>query len=150
MDYTIIETDNGTLRPGVREVFERLEADGHTIYIWSGMGARVDEVKSLGLHDLVGGVFPKPWEDYETAVQDMLMRQEIPVMPDLVVDDTASIVKALGGIVIRHYGALSPPGDQWMERVYRIIREYATDGYSNDPAFLPLSPPEFDELDDLE
>jgi hypothetical protein len=125
MDYTILEIDNGTLRPFVRDVFERLSADGHTLYIWSGVGARTDEVVALGLHDLIGGVFPKPWENYTRTVDEMLIRGEIPVRPDIVVDDTAAIVRELGGIVVRPYGSMSAPGDEEMERVYRAICELA-------------------------
>ena len=139
MDYTILEIDNGTLRPFVREVFERLSADGHSLYIWSGMGARTDEVIALGLRDLVSGVFPKPWEDYEHTVDEMLSNGEIPVRPDIVVDDTTAIVRALGGIVVWPYGSKSAPGDQEMERVYRIVCELTSDGYSPDPGFLELS-----------
>lgn len=139
IDYTIIETDQGTIRPGVIEVFERLGADGHTVYIWSGMGARTEEVTALGLDHLVSGVFQKPWENYQRNVGRMVAEGEIPVPPDLVVDDTAAVVRAFGGILIGHYGSKSPPGDQWMERVYRIIGEYAVDGHSPDPAFTPVT-----------
>ena len=139
IDYTILETDYGTLRPGVRDVFEKLGTDGHTVYIWSGIGARTEEVKALGLYDLVGGVFPKPWENYEISVDNMLAKKEIPVRPDLVVDDTAAIVRALGGIVVAQYGAIGCANDQEMERVYRIIKEYTVNGYSRHPAFRKLS-----------
>lgn len=140
MDYTILEIDNGTLRPFVREVFERLSADGHTLYIWSGVGARTDEVIALGLRDLVSGVFPKPWENYECTVDEMLTNGEIPVRPDIVVDDTSAIVRALGGIVVRPYGSLSAPGDHEMKRVYRIVCAFTSDGYSPDPGFLGSEP----------
>lgn len=140
VDYTILEIDYGTLRPGVKDVFEKLVMDGHTVYVWSGVGARVEEVKALGLQDLVGGVFEKPWENYERVVEDMLTRGEIPVLPDLVVDDTAAIVRALGGILVRPYGSKGPRNDREMELVYRIIMEYTSDGHSSHPAFRPLSP----------
>ena len=154
MDYTILEIDYGTLRPGVKQLFERLQADGHTVYIWSAMGARPEEIRALGLQDLVGGVFDKPWENYERSLRGMLAREEIPVRPDLVVDDTAAIVRVFGGIVVQQYGALSadavaarisgaaatgPANDQEMERVYRIIHEYTVNGYSRHPAFRHLS-----------
>jgi len=141
VDYTIIETDDGTIRPGVLEVFEKLGADGHAVYVWSGMGARTEEVSALGLGHLVSGVFQKPWENYERNVAGMLERGEIPVSPDLVVDDTAAVVRALGGILVQQYGSKSPVGDEWMERVYRIIREYHTGGSSPDPAFRPVNRP---------
>lgn len=140
IDYTIMEIDYGTLRPGVRDVFEKLRADGHIVYIWSGIGARADEVKALGLHDLVSGVFPKPWENYRRTVDEMLMREELPVRPDLVIDDTAAIVRELGGILVQQYGAMGPAEDTEMERVYRIIHEYTVNGYSRHPAFRHLSP----------
>ena len=139
IDYTILETDNGTLRPGVNKLFEGLRADGHDVYIWSAMGARPEEIQELGLHHLVSGVFVKPWEHYERALRDMLARNEIPVRPDLVVDDTAAVVRAYGGIVVQHYGAIGPPNDQEMDRVYRIIHEYSVNGYSRHPAFRHLS-----------
>ena len=155
MDYTILEIDYGTLRPGVKQLFEGLRTDGHTLYIWSAMGARPEEVRALGLEDMVSGVFDKPWENYERSLRGMLTRKEIPVRPDLVVDDTAAIVRAFGGIVVQQYGALSadavaartggaaatgPANDQEMERVYRIIHEYTVNGYSRHPAFRHLSP----------
>jgi hypothetical protein len=130
MDYTILEIDNGTLRPLVREVFEALAAEGHTLYVWSGVGARTDEVTALGLADLVSGVFPKPWEEYERTVEEMLTLGIIPVRPDIVVDDTAAIVRALGGIVVSAYGSLSRPGDTEMERVYSLIRELGAPGFA--------------------
>lgn len=136
MDYTIIETDNGTLRPGVVELFQRLVTDGHSIYIWSGMGARTEEVIALGLHEMVEGVFRKPWEKYEETVWEMLNTDEIPVRPDLVVDDTAAIVRVFGGIVVRHYGSLSPPSDREMDHVYRVICEFSNHGTSVDPRFV--------------
>ena len=138
MDYMIREEviDGGNLRPGVKEVFERLKTEGHSVYIWSGLGARMEEVKLLGLQDMVDGVFQKPVERFETAVKDMLSRKQIPVLPDLVVDDSAAIVTVLGGILVRPYGARIR-NDQEMERVYRIIRECASDGHSSDSAFRP-------------
>ncbi len=139
MDYTIIEIDFGGLRPGVKEVFERLRAEGHTLYIWSGAGIRTEEVELLGLQDTVSGVFQKPWERYEKAVNDMLTRNEIPVLPDLVVDDTSAIVTALGGVVVQPYG-VRIHNDHDMEQVYRIISEYASDGHSIDSAFRPKPP----------
>lgn len=135
IDYTILEIDNGTLRPGVKRTFEQLRADGHTLFIWSGVGARTEEVKALGLYELVSGVFAKPWEKYEQTVDDMLSSGEIPVRPDLVVDDTAALVRALGGIVVSQYGSLSPASDREMDRVYRIVHELTSQGATIDPAY---------------
>ncbi|GBD11149.1 hypothetical protein HRbin23_00801 [bacterium HR23] len=133
MDYTILGMD-GSLRPGVQEVFQRLRQDGHTIHIWSGMGVRWGEVRSNGLANLVAGVYEKPLQDYRLAVQRMVERGEIPRFPDLVVDDYPEIVSALGGIVVRPY-FWPNPNDREMERVYQIICDLSTNGHSPDQAF---------------
>ena len=52
VDYTLIAMD-GSLRPGTTEVFEGLIADGHLIYIWSGVGMRTDDIERLGLSGFV-------------------------------------------------------------------------------------------------
>ena len=44
VDATIVGSYDGKLRPMVREVFEQLRADGHQIYIWSGVGLRWLEI----------------------------------------------------------------------------------------------------------
>lgn len=137
VDYTIFSVDSETLRPGVKEVFERLRDDGHTIYIWSGAGIRTEEVELFGLQDIVSGVFEKPTERYEKVVHDMLIRKQIPVLPDLVVDDSAPIVRALGGILVPPFGA-KVHDDRHMERVYRIIYDYASNGHSRNEAFRPV------------
>ena len=48
MDYTILSA-TGRLRPRVVETFNQLREDGHSLYIWSGIGVRVAEVRNLGL-----------------------------------------------------------------------------------------------------
>lgn len=133
MDYTLLAI-NGRLRPGSKEALQRLKEDGHTLFIWSGMGVRWPEVRELGLDTYVAGVFEKPLHDYWRQVQGMLERRELPVCPDLVVDDYPEIVSALGGIVVRPYW-LGDPTDREMERVYRIVQEYVAQGSSADPAF---------------
>ena len=52
VDNTIITWDV-KLRPGVHEVFTRLREDGHTIYLWSGMGPRWEVVQRFDLHEHV-------------------------------------------------------------------------------------------------
>lgn len=133
MDYTILGMD-GSLRPAVREVFQRLREDGHVIHIWSGMGVRWGEVRSVGLASLVAGVYEKPLQDYRLAVQRLVAQGSIPCTPDLVIDDYPEIVSALGGIVVRPY-FWPNPDDREMERVYRIISELAANGHSPDQAF---------------
>ena len=43
----------------MRELFERLRADGHTVYLWSGIGACDDIVRANGLEELVAGCYEK-------------------------------------------------------------------------------------------
>ncbi len=38
MDYTLLAVD-GSLRPKVREVLQRLKDDGHQLYVWSAMAS---------------------------------------------------------------------------------------------------------------
>ena len=135
MDYTILAL-GGALRPGTQQVFQQLRDDGHTLYIWSGVGVRSEEVRRLGLDVYVDGVFEKPLHDYHWLTLGMLRRGEIPVFPDLVVDDYPEVVAALGGIVVRPY-VNGHPSDREMEQVYRIIRDFAATGRSEDPAFRP-------------
>ena len=135
MDYTLIGL-TGTLRPLVKETFQQLLDDGHTLYIWSGIGERRREVRNLGLEPYVSGVHHKPIDDYEAIVQAKFERQELEVYPDLVIDDHTEIVSALGGVVVRAFFA-GDQHDREMERVYRVIRDYVESGASTDPAFRP-------------
>jgi predicted HAD superfamily phosphohydrolase YqeG len=125
MDYTLIAAD-GSLRPGATELFQKLKTDGHTLYIWSGMGVRREEVRRQNLEVYVDGVYRKPISEYVKEVHKMLDRQEIPTMPDLVVDDHQEIVAALGGIVVHPFWT---EDDTEMEEVYQIIRDYVANGY---------------------
>ena len=122
MDDTLIDVQKG-LRPQTQEVFQRLKEDGHTLYIWSGVGVRTREVRSLGLETYVDGVFQKPLDNHRHHTQRMLELGEIPVLPDLVVDDDQVIVSALGGVQVQPY-ANSGAVDTEMERVYRAITEH--------------------------
>ena len=58
MDYTLIGL-TGTLRPLVTETFEQLIDDGHTLYIWSGLGNRSSEVEKLVKIKLESQKLPK-------------------------------------------------------------------------------------------
>jgi len=141
VDYTILGVD-GSLRPGVRELFERLTQEGHRVYVWSGMGIRTLEMQKHGLDGLIAGICEKPLENF----QERLKALGITVRPDLVVDDYPEIVSALGGILVRPYYYARTP-DNEMERVYNIIQAYVHNGHSDDPAFRPPSagprPPTF-------
>ena len=111
VDHTIIDSGN-RLRPGVRELFQRLRAAGHTLHLWSGIGARWEIVRDNGLDGLVAGCYDKPLYQYER----MLAPLGIPVRPDFVVDDHPHLVHASGGCVVRSY--LKPDhADRGMERV---------------------------------
>ena len=44
VDYTILGLDD-SLRPGTKETFRKLIDDGHSIYIWSGVGLRWEVVR---------------------------------------------------------------------------------------------------------
>ena len=137
MDQTLLGTDD-TLRPGVKEVLQRLKDDGHTLYIWSGVGIRWAEVHQHGLESVITDCFVKPLQHYVQGREKL----GLPVKPDLVVDDYPEVPTALGGIWIRPYlmshHLFHRDGDDEMERVYRIITEYARDGHSTDERFHPV------------
>jgi phosphoglycolate phosphatase-like HAD superfamily hydrolase len=119
VDHTIIDSDN-RLRPGVRELFERLRADGHRVFLWSGIGARWEIVERYALGELVSGCFEKPLYQYER----MLGPLGIVDRPDFVVDDHPHLVHAFGGCVVARY-LTADAGDTEMERVYREIERAA-------------------------
>ena len=121
MDYTILSA-TGRLRPNVVETFNQLREDGHSLYIWSGIGVRVAEVRDLGLLPLVQGVYEKPVQDYQRMLAGMLRRGELPTPPDFVVDDYPEVVSALGGVSVRPY-VNDDPEDREMARVYDAIHQ---------------------------
>ena len=121
MDYTILSA-TGRLRPRVIETFNQLREDGHSLYIWSGMGVRVEEVRDLGLLPLVQGVYEKPVQDYPRMLAGMVRRGELPTSPDFVVDDYPEVVSALGGVSVRPY-VNDDPEDMEMSRVYDAIHQ---------------------------
>jgi hypothetical protein len=129
VDYTIQGVD-GSLRPGTSDVFDRLVRDGHTLYIWSGVGDRSADVKRHQLQSYVSGVFEKPINNFETG----LARFNVTVKPDFVIDDYPEIVGVFGGTMIRPYYFPSA-SDGEMERVYEVIDEYARTGASSDSMF---------------
>ncbi|MFQ5873315.1 MAG: HAD hydrolase family protein [Dehalococcoidia bacterium] len=118
VDDTLIAW-NGTLRPHVREVFQRLIEDGHKIYVWSGVGVRWDIVDRHGLRPFVTDCFLKPIYDY----RDGLKRLGVPVEPDFCIDDHPELVRALGGEAVRPYFWVDER-DREMLRVYEAITEF--------------------------
>jgi hypothetical protein len=122
VDQTIVDSDH-RLRPGVRELFERLCVDGHAIYLWSGIGVRWEVVRSHGLEAFVRGCFDKPL--YQHA--RMLDPLGVTVHPDFVVDDHPHPVAAFGGCVVSPYtGGGAPDGE--MKRVLGEVRRAAAHG----------------------
>lgn len=131
VDYTLQSMD-GSLRPGTRTVFEQLVSDGHTIFIWSGVGIRTADVERHELDDLVSGVYQKPLEDFEAGLETF----NVPVRPDFVIDDYPEIVTEFGGVVARPY-YFRQFKDTEMDRIYQIVCEYVEYGYSDEVGFRP-------------
>ena len=127
-DYTIIAM-NGGLRPGVRDIFRRLKEDGHTLYVWSGMGIRWLEVRRHGLEPYVTDCFHKPLSDYRARMYGM----GVTVAPDLVIDDYPDIVTALGGVRVKAY-LYEKSSDREMERLYPIITALGANAHSAEAA----------------
>jgi hypothetical protein len=126
MDYTIISS-TGTLRPKAKAVLERLHAEGHKLYIWSGRGPRRKEVQDLNLNSLVTDILEKPTHDYQLLVRGMFRRGELSVLPDVVIDDYPEVVSALGGISVRPY-VIDDPSDNEMQMVYEAIQQIVQRG----------------------
>jgi FMN phosphatase YigB (HAD superfamily) len=98
VDDTLLSFD-GALRPNTHQVLEQLIADGHTVYIWSGVGIRKAFVEREGLGHLVAGIYQKPLADFADGLETF----GIPVLPDFVVDDYPEIVEHFGGLHIKPY-----------------------------------------------
>ena len=99
----------------VRDLFARLRARGHRIYLWSGIGVRWEVVERHQLHDLVETCFVKPLYAHERMLEPL----EIDVRPEYV-DDHPDLVHVFGGCVVRRYLAADET-DTEMERVDREI-----------------------------
>ena len=140
IDYTLVSMQ-GFLRPHVHEVFAQLKKDGHTIYVWSGMGVRWNVVEAHGLVPYVSGVHSKPIHDYHMAVEMMLRSSELPVKPDFIVDDYPEIVEVFSGMAIKPYW-FQDLKDQEMDRAYRIIKDVQETGTSVDLSYMPGRKPQ--------
>ena len=97
-----------------------MKEDGHALYIWSGVGVRTEEVKRLGLYDLVVDVFEKPTEKFEERLPEL----GVTVRPDAVVDDHPEIVQHFGGVKVRPYFWPSD-SDRELARVYEELDRMA-------------------------
>ena len=122
MDHTIVDADH-RLRPGVREVFERLRADGHDVYLWSGIGARWEIVRAHGLQHIVRGCYEKPLYQPERMLEPL----GITIHPDFVVDDHPDLVAVFGGSVVSRY-TTEDEADEEMARVLDEIQHVAPRG----------------------
>ena len=118
-DFTLTGIHGG-LRPYVREVFEALRADGHTVYIWSGVRVPWDIYEGFGLEEFITGVYLKPIEDHHAALEFL----KIPVTPDFVVDDNVGPVEAFGGYVVPPYIYVNEPDDH-LWRAYQAFQAWA-------------------------
>jgi hypothetical protein len=131
VDYTILSYDNG-IRPGTHEIFEKLVANGHRVYIWSGQGIRWGEIYDHKLDACVTDVFHKPTWDYV----ERLAEHGVPLVPDFVVDDYPEIVEVFGGFYVKEFYRKRHADDE-MYDVYRTICEVAERGTSDHPSFRP-------------
>jgi hypothetical protein len=121
VDYTILGQDH-SLRPGTVDVFERLNADGHHVYLWSGEGERWEVVRKYNLEHLLRGVYGKPLQNYHARLPEF----GIEVVPDFVIDDYPGIVRAFGGVCIPDYiNKRHGENDTELERVYAAIQAHA-------------------------
>ena len=116
VDGTIIESYGLRLRPLVREVFEQLRADGHVLYIWSGVGLRWLEIDRHDLRSLIETCYWKPRYDHHARLAEL----GVEVFPEFVIDDHADVVSAFSGVIVDAFDWYNAR-DREMERVYRAI-----------------------------
>lgn len=126
VDYTILGLDD-SLRPGTIETFQKLNDDGHEIYIWSGMGERWEVVRKHSLEPLIKGVYEKPTHHFHERLSEL----GVPFEPDFVIDDYPEVVAAFSGVWVPPY-FFKRSVDQEMDRIYRIICEVLSTGGSED------------------
>ncbi len=116
VDNTLIARD-GSLRPFVPQVFERLIGEGHRIYVWSGVGLRWEVVEQHRLRPYVSDVFVKPMYDHHNSLRLL----GVSVKPDFCVDDHPEVIGAFGGVTVWPYEDPDPL-DREMERVYQTVQ----------------------------
>lgn len=118
VDATIV-SDNYTLRPYVREIFEKLIGQGHNLYIWSGVGIRWEIVDMHKLRPYIQGCYRKPLNDHHNSLKPL----GVPVVPDFCVDDHWEIIEAFGGVKVNPY-FLPKADDVEMLRVYEAVANH--------------------------
>ena len=121
-DYTLIAWD-GSLRPGVWELFKALKDDGHTLYVWSGVGIRWYEVRKHGLEQFVTDCFHKPISDFKRRMK----AAGLDPWPDLIIDDYPEIVSALGGVRVKPY-VYERKTDREMSKLYHVLSSLCANG----------------------
>ena len=129
VDYTILGLDD-TLRPGTKETFQKLLDDKHEIFIWSGMGERWEVIEKHDLRPYVSGVYEKPTNHFHERLEEL----KIPFEPEFVIDDYPEVVAAFGGAWVPPY-FFARSVDQQMDRIYRIVCDFANSGTSQDSQF---------------
>ena len=117
VDNTLLMWD-GSLRNHTRDVFERILAAEHTIYIWSGVGIRRWEMEMNKLDHFVTDYFIKPLYDHRAR----LPKLGVTVEPDFVIDDHRSVVEVFGGYYIPD---VAGPDDEELLRVAEAIEARA-------------------------
>jgi hypothetical protein len=139
VDYTILSSDY-QIRSGTADTFQRLVADGHEVYVWSGEGKRYKVVRDFQLEPYVSGVYEKPIHDYVRR----LGLFGIECVPDFVIDDYPEIVSVFGGYQVRDFYSKSSDDDE-MAQIYRTICEVAAQGWSSHRSWRPRHV-EFDRM----
>ena len=129
VDYTIMGAD-GSLRQNTAETFSKLVADGHKVFVWSGVGVRTAEVRRFGLADCVTNVFQKPLEDFEAALPGL----GVFTPPDFIIDDHPEIVRYFGGFICRPYYFRSRQ-DTEMDEIYQTVCDVVQSGTSEHRAY---------------
>ncbi len=121
VDLTLLSED-GHLRPGAKDLLQKLQADGHTVHLWSGNGIRWEFVDRHGLRALIAGCLYKPMYDTRTA-----LKRQGAAIPDFCVDDYPEFVEEFGGVQVKPYG-LPDPSDHELARVYEMISRESLEG----------------------
>ena len=130
VDYTLISA-NGALRPHADTLFSRVTEAGHAMYVWSGVGIRKYEMTRHLIEPMLTDYFEKPTADYRAAVE----RAQLPVSPDLVVDDHEEIVHEFGGVVVRPY-FFADESDKELLNVATALLDFASSGSSSFSRFV--------------